>query len=61
MGELVAKLLIKNREGYNPHAERFAIVFANAAYMAIPLIRAALGEEATFYAAAIIAVFLTFH
>ena len=43
------------------NAERFAIAFANSAYMAIPLIRAGLGEEATFYATAIIAVFLTFH
>ena len=61
IGVVAARLLVKKREGYEPHAERFAIVFANAAYMAIPLIRAALGEEATFYATAIITVFLTFH
>lgn len=61
IGIVAAKLLVKKREGYEPHAERFAIVFANAAYMAIPLVRAALGEEATFYSTAIITVFLTFH
>lgn len=61
LGIAASKLLIKKREGYEPHAERFAIVYANAAYMAIPLIRAAMGEDATFYATAIVAVFLAFH
>jgi len=58
---IVSKLIVKNREGYEPHAERFSIVYANSAYMAIPLIRAAMGEDATFYATAIVAAFLIFH
>ena len=58
---IASKLLIKNREGYEPHAERFSIVYANSAYMAIPMIRAAMGEDATFYATAIVAIFLLFH
>jgi len=58
---IASKLLIKKREGYEPRAERFSIVYANSAYMAIPMIRAAMGEDATFYATAIVAIFLLFH
>ncbi len=58
---IFSKLLVKKREGYETHADRFSIVYANAAYMAIPMIRAAMGEDATFYATAIVAVFLLFH
>lgn len=39
---------------------RFALVFSNAGYMAIPLQRALLGEDGVFYGAAVIAVFNVF-
>ncbi len=58
---LAARLLIRTREGQACHAERFGIIYANSAYMAIPLIRATLGEESTFFAAAFVSVFLLFH
>lgn len=56
-----SRLLIRTREGQECHTERFAIIYANAAYMAIPLIRATIGEESTFFAAAFVATFLLFH
>jgi len=58
---IVSRVFVKKREGYEMHAERFSITYANSAYMAIPMIRAAMGEEATFYATAVVAVFLLFH
>lgn len=60
-GIAVSRLLIPKRDGQDCHSERFSIVYANSAYMAIPLIRATLGEESTFFAAAFISVFLLFH
>ncbi len=58
---LASRLLICTREGQACRTERFGIIYANAAYMAIPLIRATLGEESTFFATAFVAVFLLFH
>ena len=59
-GIAIARLLIPKREGQYYHSERFSIIFANSAFMAIPLIRASLGEESTFFASAFIAVFVLF-
>lgn len=61
IGALCAKMLIKEREGEKSHAERFALVFANSAYMAIPLVKAAMGEEAAFYPVAFVAMFMIWH
>jgi len=58
---VLSKLIIKDRGGFEPHAERFAVVYSNLAFIGIPIIRAALGEEATFYSAPMVAVFLTLH
>ena len=58
---LASRLLLCTREGQACRTERFGIIYANAAYMAIPLIRATLGEESTFFATAFVAVFLLFH
>lgn len=56
-----ARLLIRTREGQECHTERFSVIYANSAYMAIPLIRATIGEDSTFFATAFVAVFLLFH
>lgn len=61
IGVLCAKVLIKERAGEMCHAERFALVFANSAYMAIPLVKATMGEEAAFYTVAFVAMFLIWH
>lgn len=58
---IASKLLICTREGQDCHTERFAVIYANSAFMAIPLIRATMGEDSTFFAAAFVAVFLLFH
>ncbi len=58
---VASRLLIRTREGQAYRTERFGIIYANAAYMAIPLIRATLGEDSTFYATAFVSVFLLFH
>ncbi|MFV0496821.1 MAG: AEC family transporter [Candidatus Fimivivens sp.] len=58
---LASRLLIRTRDGQTCSTERFGIIYANAAYMAIPLIRATLGEESTFFATAFVSVFLLFH
>lgn len=58
---LASRLLICTRNGQACHTERFGIIYANAAYMAIPLIRATLGEDSTFFATAFVSVFLLFH
>ena len=56
-----SRLLICTRDGQACRAERFGVIYANAAYMAIPLIRATLGEDSTFFATAFVSVFLLFH
>lgn len=61
IGVISAKLLIKERPGQMCHAERFALVFANSAYMAIPLVKAAMGEEAAFYPVAFVTMFQIYH
>ncbi|WMJ82532.1 AEC family transporter [Oscillospiraceae bacterium LTW-04] len=58
---LASRLLICTRDGQACRTERFGVIYANAAYMAIPLIRATLGEESTFFATAFVSVFLLFH
>lgn len=60
-GIAAARLLIRTREGQECHTERFAVIYANSAYMAIPLIRATIGEDSMFFATAFVAVFLLFH
>lgn len=61
IGVICARLLIRKRADNMYRAERFALVFANSAYMAIPLVKAALGEEAAFYPVAFVAMFLIWH
>lgn len=56
-----SRLLICTRDGQACRTERFGVIYANAAYMAIPLIRATLGEDSTFFATAFVSVFLLFH
>lgn len=58
---MASRLLICTRDGQACRTERFGVIYANSAYMAIPLIRATLGEDGTFYAAAFVSVFLLFH
>lgn len=57
---LASRLLIVTRDGQACRTERFGVIYANAAYMAIPLIRATLGEQGTFFATAFVSVFLMF-
>ncbi|MBE6837994.1 MAG: AEC family transporter [Ruminococcus sp.] len=58
---LVATVSIrKNKERREYIVERFAIVFSNCGFMAIPLIEAVLGSEGVFFASTYVAVFNIF-
>lgn len=57
---LVSRLFIKSAEE-DRRTERFALVYPNSVYMAMPLISATVGEDGTFFVAAFVAVFLLFH
>lgn len=57
---LLSRLLVRGGDE-DSRTERFALVYANSAYMAMPLIAAAVGVESTFFVAAFVAVFLIFH
>lgn len=54
---LLARLCIRERDESRRRVLRFATVFSNAGYMAIPLQQAILGEEGVFYCAAYLIVF----
>ncbi|MCI8554240.1 MAG: AEC family transporter [Clostridiales bacterium] len=54
---LLAHLVFRDREESRRRVLRFAVVFSNAGYMALPLQQALLGEEGVFYGAAYVAVF----
>lgn len=61
IGILIAVLFVrKNSERKEYIIERFAIVFSNCGFMAIPLIQAVLGETGVFYASTYVAVFNLF-
>ena len=54
-----ATLIFRDRDERRQRVLRFATVFSNAGYMAIPLQQALLGEEGVFYCAAYLVVFNT--
>ncbi len=54
---LVARLVFRDSDDGRRRVLRFATVFANAGYMALPLQQALLGEVGVFYGAAYIIVF----
>ncbi len=54
---LVARLAFRDKDEGRRRVLRFATVFANAGYMALPLQQALLGEVGVFYGAAYIIVF----
>lgn len=53
----IAHLLFRDKDEGRRRVLRFAAVFSNAGYMAIPLQQAVLGDEGVFYCAAYIIVF----
>ncbi|MBP3627309.1 MAG: AEC family transporter [Clostridia bacterium] len=55
-----ANLLIRTKDIKKERVLRFAAIFSNCGYMAIPLQQALIGDEGVFYAAAFIAVFQVF-
>lgn len=58
---LVSVLLIPRREGTNYSVERVVAAAANSGFMGIPLVTAALGQEAMIYAAVYVALFQIFN
>lgn len=54
---LLANLTLRDKNEARKRVLRFSVVFSNAAYMALPLQQALLGEDGVFYGAAYIAVF----
>lgn len=61
LGVAMAVLLIRKREGTNYSIERVVASAPNAGFMGIPLITAALGQDAMIYAAAYVALFQIFN
>lgn len=57
----ISVLLIPKREGTNYSVERVAASAANTGFMGIPLVVAALGEDAMIYAAIYVALFQVFN
>lgn len=57
LGILLAHLTIRDKDKARERVLRFSVVFSNAAFMAIPLQQALLGEDGVFYGAAYVAVF----
>ena len=57
----LAALLIPKREGTNYSVERVTAAAGNTGFMGIPLVVAALGEEAMIYAAIYVALFQAFN
>lgn len=56
----IAFLFFKRSEGSQKTVLRFAVIFSNAGYMGIPLIRFTLGEKAVIYASVYLVVFNVF-
>ncbi len=54
---LIADMVFRNDENKRRRVLRFAVVFSNAGYMALPLQKAVLGAEGVFYGAVYVAVF----
>ena len=60
LGILIAHLCLRNKEDNKRAVMRFAAVFSNAGYMALPLQQAILGDDAVLFGAAYVAVFNLF-
>lgn len=54
---LLGKIFIRNKEESEKKVLRFATIFSNCGFMALPLVEALLGSEGLFYAAGYLAVF----
>ena len=54
---IVATVLLRSKDIKKERVIRFAAVFSNCGYMAIPLQQALLGDDGVFYSAAFIAIF----
>lgn len=54
---LVAYIIIKNKEPDTKIVARFAVIFSNAGYMALPLQMAILGDIGVFYGSAYVVIF----
>ena len=54
---LLGFLLVKNSDSVKQSILRFAGVFSNCGFMALPLVEALLGEEGVFYASGYLAIF----
>lgn len=57
---LLAELLYRRQNIERAVVYRFAVVFSNCGFMALPLQQAVLGDDGVFYGAAYIAVFIIF-
>ena len=60
IGIIVSMLLARRRPDAKYRIERFAMVYSNCSFMAIPLLQAVVGSEGVFYGSAYIAVFNLF-
>lgn len=60
VGIIIGKIVIRKNGNPQFAVERFAVVYSNCGFMAIPLINAVLGDQGVFYASCFIAVFNIF-
>lgn len=60
IGIMVSMLLARRKPDAKYRIERFAMVYSNCSFMAIPLLQAVVGSEGVFYGSAYIAVFNLF-
>ncbi|MFQ8600828.1 MAG: AEC family transporter [Oscillospiraceae bacterium] len=60
IGIVVSMLLARRKPDAKYRIERFAMVYSNCSFMAIPLLQAVVGSEGVFYGSAYIAVFNLF-
>ncbi len=57
LGYLLGLIFIRNKDAMKQKVLRFAAVFSNCGFMALPLVEALLGDEGVFYASGYLAVF----
>lgn len=57
MSIFAAKIIIRDRKGYDTAVERFAIIYSNCGFMGIPLINSLFGAMGVFYLTAYITAF----
>lgn len=57
IGGIISYLLVKKKNNENCAIERFAVMYSNCGYMALPLVSALFGAEGVFYASAYMLVF----